>query len=145
MNAFQSPGRARLVGLGVLVAAFLAGAGLGAAVDRAVSVGDVQTETAGDESDDADDDRGRHGTDILDRLSLSPEQRARVDRIMSRKRSELEAFWDTAGPRLRGITASARTEIRGVLTPAQRAEYDRLLAERHARHDHDDRDEESDR
>lgn len=142
MTPFKTPGRARLVGLSVLAATFLAGAGVGAAVNQAASIQDAQAESARQERRDDDDRGGR--TDMFDQLSLSPEQRARVDTIMARKRSELDAFWDTAGPRIRGITASAHAEIRAVLTPAQQVEYDRLRA-KHDRHDHDDRDEELDR
>src|SRR5687767_8450123 len=114
--------RARFIGMAVLVLTFAAGALAGAATMQVV---------------DADEpgalsrpDRGRHGPPFLDRLNLTAEQRAQVDRILERRRAEMERFWTEHRPLLRGIADSARAEVRAVLTPEQRALEERFMAER---------------
>jgi Spy/CpxP family protein refolding chaperone len=68
--------------------------------------------------------------DLLASLDLSPPQRERIDEILARRRQQADAFWQDAGPRLHELMDSTRAEIRTVLTPEQRAEYDRLRTER---------------
>ena len=78
-------------------------------------------------------DRGgtmRMGDRFLERLDLTAAQRSRVDSILERRRSQLDAFWSGPGTRLRAIVDSTRDEVRAVLTPSQRASYDSISAAR---------------
>ncbi|HEV3052198.1 MAG TPA: hypothetical protein VGX50_17950, partial [Longimicrobium sp.] len=77
------------------------------------------------------DERGpRH---LFEEVDLSPEQRARIDAIMARRRALTDSLWQTDGARIRAAVDSTRAEIRAVMTPAQAAEYDQL------RQKHEDR------
>jgi Spy/CpxP family protein refolding chaperone len=66
---------------------------------------------------------------VLDRLSLTEEQRASVDQVMQRRNAETEALLQGMYPRLRAQVDSANVEIRALLTPEQQAEFDRLREE----------------
>lgn len=127
----STPGRTRVLAFVVLVATFLAGGAAGIAADRFVRPTPAAAEAGGEEREKDADKRHRRGH-VLDQLSLTAEQQARIDGILERRRGELEAFWDEAGPELRAIADSARADIRAVLTADQRERYDRLLAERRA-------------
>ncbi len=126
--------RVRAVGLGVLAVTFVVGLLAGAAIMRAFD--------AGDDRRDQDDDR-RRGY-VFEQLDLTDEQRARIDSVLEVRHAQVDAFWDSAGPRLREIVDSTRAGIKDVLTPEQRDEYERLLQEARERHRDDDRDREKD-
>src|SRR5688572_31392809 len=114
--------RARLIGMALLVLTFAVGGLAGAATMQVV--GADEPRELGRRAE------GRHGPPFLDRLDLTPEQRVQVDRILERRRSEMEKFWTQHRPLLRGIADSARAEVRAVLTPEQRALEERFMAER---------------
>lgn len=137
MNApFPSPSRSKLIGLAMLVAVFVAGGLGGAAFSRVLEAGEPARAAAGNcERGGPGGGRGRGGpsTLLLQQVDLTADQRARIEAIMERGHQRIDAFWDTDGKRLRGIVDSTRAEIRAQLTPAQRAEYDRLVAEHRAR------------
>jgi Spy/CpxP family protein refolding chaperone len=116
--------RARLIGMALLVLTFAVGALSGAATMQVVG--------ADEPRELGRRDHGRHGPPFLDRLNLTPEQRVQVDRILERRRAEMERFWTEHRPLLRGIADSARAEVRAVLTPEQRALEERFMAERRA-------------
>lgn len=128
--------RARFFGALVIVATFVVGALVGAVTDRALSADPAPAAAPATDSTRerrGDDDRrdGRRGeSKLLERLDLSAEQDAEVDVIIERSKQRMEAVWDTVGPRFHAIMDSTRAEIRAVLDPAQRVEYDRLLEER---------------
>lgn len=126
-----SPKRARLLGVGLLALMFVAGGLSGMAMTQVL----VAKETPAAGARDGSCRDGERRQKIIDQLDLRPEQRARVDRILERRREQTELFWDSASPRLRTLTDSARAEIRAVLDPAQRAEYDRLREERKRQHE----------
>jgi len=126
----ESPRQARLLGIALLAATFVIGGLAGAATVRLSSsrepaAGVQQAEERGPRD-------GSHGS-VLDQLGLTPEQCERVEAVLERRRQQTEAFWEEHGPALRAIVDSARAEIRALLTPEQRAEYDRLRAERRRR------------
>lgn len=130
MTAQRPPRRARLLGIALLVATFAAGMLAGAAFDRTL----VAREPAAAQ-EPGWHCHGPHGSKtsmIVDRLDLTPAQRARVDAIMERRRAQADTFWKREGPRMRAIVDSTRAEVRAVLTPEQRAEYDRLREEHRA-------------
>jgi len=123
----RTTSRARFVGLAVLIATFAAGMLAGAAFDQALSA--REPAPAREPGWHCHGAHGKRTGMILDQLDLSPEQRTRVDDIMERRRAQMDAFWEREGPRMRSIVDSTRSEIRGVLTAEQRAEYDRLREE----------------
>jgi Spy/CpxP family protein refolding chaperone len=108
--------RARLLSAVLLVVVFAAGALVGAAADRAL--------------DPRSHGRHRHDAEILDRLRLDGRQKAEVEKILERRRSEAAKVWSEVKPRLNQVVAGTRSDLARVLTPDQLAEYDRLMAER---------------
>ena len=79
-------------------------------------------------------ERDRHfGED----LGLDAVQRAHVDSIFARRRVEIDSFWKGPGKSLRAIMDSTRQDVRNVLTPEQRARFDRRRAEGRPRHPED--------
>jgi len=124
-----SMNRTRLLGMALLVATFVAGALAGAAFDR---VAVARPADAAARAGDCERPHGGRKGMVVDQVSPTPEQRQRIEAIMERRRTQMDAFWNGEGQRLRSIVDSTREEIRAVLTPEQRAEYDRLMAERRA-------------
>jgi Spy/CpxP family protein refolding chaperone len=114
--------RAQTVGLLMLVIIFAVGAMTGAATMR-VAGGDRA------EPREAVESRERRPS-LWETLDLTPEQRARVDDIMERRRGEVQAFWNEHGPQLRAVMDSARADVREVLTPEQQAIEAEFFAER---------------
>ncbi len=76
-------------------------------------------------------ERDRHFGEELGMDSL---QRMRVDSIFARRRVEIDSFWKGPGKSLRAIMDSTREEVRQVLTPEQRARFDRRHMERRPQH-----------
>lgn len=130
MMPSRSPRSARALGMLVLAAAFVAGALAATAAGR-VLYADPPAAEAVSASGDCENRR----VNLLDQLELTQDQRARIDGILERRRGETDRFWSDAGPKLSAIMDSTRAEIRSVLTPAQREEYDRIRAERKAAKD----------
>jgi Spy/CpxP family protein refolding chaperone len=114
--------RAQAMGLLMLVIIFAVGAMTGAATMRV---------TSGDSAEprEAVGSRERRPS-LWETLDLTPEQRARVDDIMERRRGEVQAFWNEHGPQLRAVMDSARADVREVLTPEQQAIEAEFFAER---------------
>ncbi|HSH45208.1 MAG TPA: hypothetical protein VK966_05105 [Longimicrobiales bacterium] len=132
MMVLLSSGGTRLLGFGLLVATFLVGALAGAAVDRVLSAEDG----ASARTEEAEERRSY----VIDEVDMSAEQRATIDAILERRSDRMRAIWRESAPRLSAITDSARSEIMDVLTPEQRAEYERRLEKRRERRDdRDDR------
>lgn len=61
---------------------------------------------------------------LLAGLHLSSEQRGRIEEILERQEDELEDYWEARLPEIRGVLERSYAEIRAILTPAQRAEFD---------------------
>ena len=114
--------RARLLSAALLVAVFVAGTLVGAAMDRAIGAPE-------------DHKRGRHGmeSEVLERLRLSERQEREVEAIFERRRAEAAEIWSEVKPRLNQVLAATRDDLSRVLTPEQLEEYDRLMAERSRR------------
>jgi Spy/CpxP family protein refolding chaperone len=117
--------RTRLTGMALLIITFAAGMLAGTAFNRVLTAGETDARAAA-----KCDERGPHS--IIDQLSLTPDQRVRVDSIMARRRQRTDSLWQEDGRRIRAAVDSARAEIRTVLTPQQATEYDRLRAEHEA-------------
>ena len=132
----ESPARARIIGSALLLAMFVAGGLAGAAFTRVLNAEEPAPAVQPGVHCHGPHDKGKRRGEWLKQLDLTPEQRVQVDRIMERRRAETSAFWDREGARLRAIVDSTRSEIRAVLTPAQRARYDELRAQHRAAHPH---------
>ena len=76
-------------------------------------------------------ERDRHFGEELGMDSL---QRVRVDSIFARRRIQIDSFWKGPGKSLRAIMDSTREDVRSVLTPEQRARFDRRHMERRPHH-----------
>jgi hypothetical protein len=76
-------------------------------------------------------ERDRH---FAEELGLDSLQRARVDSVLARRRVQIDSFWKGPGRSLRAIMDSTRQEVRAVLTPEQRARFDRRHMEGRPRH-----------
>jgi Spy/CpxP family protein refolding chaperone len=118
MSPIFGAGRMRLLGFALIAATFLAGGMAGAAFDRVIT-----TDTKGGAPAEG---RGH----VIDQVEMTPEQRATIDAILERRSERMQSAWAEISPRLEAITDSARAEIMEVLTPGQRAEYERRLEER---------------
>jgi Spy/CpxP family protein refolding chaperone len=121
----RSLGGARALGALVLLVTFGAGALSAAAVSQVLH---AEQREAASGTRSCEERKAR----ILDEVGLTPEQQAAVEAILERRRAQTDRFWSDAGPALRAIMDSTRSEIRTVLTPEQRARYERLRAERKA-------------
>ncbi len=128
----SGPLRGRSVGLILLMVTFVAGGLVGAAANRVLEARPVTSSTS------APNTACEREQDVFERLDLTPQQQERVDEILARRREQADIFWQEAGPRLHELMDSTRTEIRNVLTPEQRAEYDRHRAERRERREREE-------
>lgn len=126
----RSTARARILGAALLVAAFVAGGLAGAAADRVFA-----ERLPGHAARDTRPCRGPQGTaELFGALHLTADQQVRLDSILERRRVQMDAFWEREGPRLRALVDSTEQEIGRILTPDQRATFDRLRAEKRAFH-----------
>jgi len=60
------------------------------------------------------------------RLDLTDAQRKQVEEILERHRANINAMWAGVRPRVRGEIDAANAEIVKVLTPEQRAKYEKM-------------------
>lgn len=70
---------------------------------------------------------------LSERLHLSPEQREQIDRQISESQQRLRALWEPVEPQAREELKALRKRIEETLPPDQRAEFQRIMAERHSR------------
>lgn len=80
--------------------------------------------------------RGGHGAPLfparamanrLDRrLDLTDAQRAKVEQIIRRSHDRIDGMWNDVRPRMREEIDRANAEISAILTPEQRAKFERL-------------------
>ena len=66
---------------------------------------------------------------LADRLQLDAAQRAKLDTIVDDRHKRYELIMSTVRPALDSVKQRARYEIRLILTPAQLAEFEKVLAE----------------
>ena len=127
--------RLRWLALASLLGTFLAGALVGAAVDRARGGHRWPPPPPGAEGRGP----GRGGPDIFEaggpldeRLNLTPQQRDTINRIVERDRHKADSLFREMRPRLRARFDSTRAAVDAVLTPQQREEFRRFREERRA-------------
>lgn len=90
-----------------------------------------RTMMAGEQRPPFGAERDRHFGEELGMDSL---QRVRVDSIFAHRRVQIDSFWNGPGKSLRAVMDSTREEVRMVLTPEQRARFDRRRMERRPQH-----------
>jgi Spy/CpxP family protein refolding chaperone len=66
---------------------------------------------------------------LADRLQLNAAQRDKLDSIVDDRHKRYSIIMSTVRPALDSIKLRARDEIRQMLTPVQRAEFEKVLAE----------------
>jgi Spy/CpxP family protein refolding chaperone len=67
---------------------------------------------------------------LSDRLSLTPEQRQQVDRLISDSERRLRELWEPVAPKAREEMHELRRQIDAVLQPDQRAQFEKLRKQR---------------
>lgn len=67
---------------------------------------------------------------LASHLALTPEQRAQAHEILLAAQQEIQGLRAELQPRYLGIVDRAEAEIAALLTPEQRAEFEKLLVER---------------
>lgn len=91
----------------------------------------IRTMMTGEQRPPFGAERDRH---FGEELGLDSLQRVRVDSIFAHRRVQIDSFWNGPGKSLRAIMDSTREEVRTVLTPEQRARFDRRHMERRPPH-----------
>jgi Spy/CpxP family protein refolding chaperone len=91
----------------------------------AITGGGICSWVAADRLDAARSDLPR-GPWPLRQLDLSDEQRTRIHEIFERHRPKLDAVLRESFPLVRSVHETIDSEIRQVLTPEQRVEFDQL-------------------
>jgi hypothetical protein len=122
---------ARRTAVILLLAVFLAGGAAGWLLEDVVDDihwpgghGEGSTLDRPDDDEPLDDDAEE---DFLETLGLSRAQLDSVDHLLERREDRLEDYWKSRLPDLQALIDSSRQEIRALLTPDQRATYDRWL------------------
>jgi Spy/CpxP family protein refolding chaperone len=106
--------RTRMIGAALLALAFVAGAAAGVTADRWMTPrATIRTRIA--------DMSG-----VLDKLSLTPQQRAQAESIIQRSGPRTEETMLEVADRLRRVADSVDAELRAILTAEQRAKLDSL-------------------
>ena len=63
------------------------------------------------------------------RLKLTPDQKTQVKALLGEQMDKLDALYAEIEPRETAIVTEYRDKVRGVLTPAQQAEWDKMKGE----------------
>jgi hypothetical protein len=77
--------------------------------------------------------REQFRTELDRRLRLTPEQNARIERVMHEGQERVKEIWSLVGPEMQAELRAVREEIRRELTPEQRRRFDEMLRDRGAR------------
>ncbi|MGQ0539895.1 MAG: hypothetical protein ACT4R6_13185 [Gemmatimonadaceae bacterium] len=108
--------QSKTLALAFLLGAVLVGGVLGFAADRV-----MLRERKGERP---------HLLDLLDRrLELSDRQRGQIDAILDERQRQFAIAYRTIKPKYDSIRLNAREQMRQVLTPDQRAQFEALIAE----------------
>jgi len=133
--ALGAAGRARLLGVAVVVLTFTAGGLGGAAVERLLSAREPASISSRDrargeiecEPRRSGNERRRSPYDALD---LSADQKVQIDAVLQSQSARMDSVWRGSRPRMDSIIEQTRADVRALLTPSQIDELDRRRAER---------------
>lgn len=78
--------------------------------------------------------RTRYVAEMKSRLHLTPDQVTKLNTVLDQTRERFKAFRDEHRSEFDHINQQQIDAVRGLLTPEQVPEYDKLLAERERRH-----------
>lgn len=120
--------KASLSAVVYLALVFLSGALVGAFGYRLYMVNTVSSNTRSPE-----DYRRHYVTEMNGRLHLSQEQVSNLQRIMDETRQQYRDLHDRQKPEIKGIEAQQYQKILAILGEPQRAEYEKMRAERERR------------
>jgi len=67
------------------------------------------------------------------RLRLTPEQNARIERVMHEGQERVKEIWSLVGPEMQAELRAVREEIRRELTPEQRRRFEEMMRDRRMR------------
>ena len=110
--------RPRLIGALLLVVTFAVGGMTGMALEEALGID--WFEFLDVDSDDAD-------ASLLAGIDLTGAQRERIDEIMDREEDRLEAYWESRLPEIQSIVSASYDEIRAILDPSQRQQFEQRV------------------
>jgi len=141
MSERDRPGRVRVAAIAILLAVFVAGGLVGAAIDRTLHARAHEREALQMRRppEGPGGRRGRgpaifaSGGPLAERLKLTPEQQRQIDSIIRVDRQKADSLYREVGPQLRARFDSTTAAIRTVLTPEQQAEFRRYREEQRAR------------
>ena len=110
----------RTRGIAVLLLALTFGLGAlsGMAIEEATGIDWFEFLDEEDEDDEPQ---------LMAGIELSADQREKVDSIVDRQEDQLEDYWESRMPEIRGILAGSYAEIRALLTPEQQTVFDRRV------------------
>ena len=111
----EKTSRSRKIAWLLLAMAFVAGAAAAVTVDRVLTSQPVLSARI-----------TRDMSGPLDKLELTPQQRAQADSIMQRSAPRAERAMREVAERLQNVSDSLDAELRAILTPPQRARLDSL-------------------
>jgi Spy/CpxP family protein refolding chaperone len=125
--AASSRTRSRLLALGLLLLAFVAGALGGVAADRVLARGEPAAQRAVGPPGPGGPGGAifPRGLPLARQLDLTPEQREQIEAILREERSKADSVLRAVRPVLQARYDSANAAIRAVLTPEQRERFDR--------------------
>jgi hypothetical protein len=69
--------------------------------------------------------------ELNDNLDLSPKQREQIQRIISQAQQNTHDLWKLVAPQFQVVWHDTREQIRDVLTPDQKKEFEYLLKQQH--------------
>ena len=134
-RSVSGPARSRLLALGLLLLAFVAGALGGVAADRLLAPSPPAAQGV-----PGPPGRAGPGGAIFPRnlplarqLDLTPEQREQSDTLLREERTKADSVLRAVRPVLQARYDSASAAIRAVLTPEQRERFDRFRENRRER------------
>ncbi|HET7276182.1 MAG TPA: hypothetical protein VFI91_13520 [Longimicrobiaceae bacterium] len=109
---------ARGIAILLLALTFAVGSMTGMALEEALGI---------DWFDFLDEDENSVEQVLLNGFSLTAEQDEMIKDILDRRQDRLEAYWHARLPDIHEIVAGSRAEIRSILTPSQREDFDRRV------------------
>ena len=119
--------KSRLVAGIVIVLVFLAGTAVGFWCHHALGPRGFPGFAIGGPPPGPPPEMKRWMLERLDRdLDLTPEQHARIDTVLTRRETDIRSLMTETRPRFEAIASRTRSEIQGVLTPAQQEKFARI-------------------
>lgn len=68
---------------------------------------------------------------LSDRLDLKPDQRQKIEKIIADGQNRTHDLWKLVGPQFQSLWRDTRQQIREVLTPEQRKQFEELMRQQH--------------